>query len=188
MRDVWLATLTILPEMGFIAEMESQLDLLDFFRRKVRGQLSGQFRNGNDVVAARLFRCGSRPEQMAKRLFENCVDVLARRRGRVGIMSVVMIVRVVVGMSTGMSTGMRPGVRLCTEDVVMRIHRDGRWNRIHGRLRGLLTRLVTMRVDVRTRNQTGTFFSISTPTWPAAISRSATTVGLSRLSIFGVWP
>src|SRR5476649_1375539 len=179
MRDVWLATLTILPEMSFIAEMESLLDLLDFFRRKVRGQLGGQFRNGNYVVAARLFRCGSRPEQMAKRLFEDCVDVLARRRGRVGVMSGVMIVRV--------SSRMRPRM-LCTEDVVMRVHRDGRWNRIHGRLRGWLTRLVTMRADVRAANQTGTFFNISTPTWPAAISRSATTVGLSRLSIFGVWP
>src|SRR5476651_2622204 len=114
MRDVWLATLTILPEMGFIAEMESQLDLLDFFRRKVGGQLGRQFRNGNDVVATRLFRGGSRPEQMAKRLFENCVDVLARRRRRISIMSVVMIVRVILS------------VRLSTEDVVMRVHRDGR--------------------------------------------------------------
>src|SRR5476649_1120195 len=110
MRDVRLAALPILPEMGFIAEMESQLDLLDFFRRKVRGQLSGQLRNGNDVVAARLFRCGSRPEQMAKRLFENCVDVLARRRRRIGIMSVVMIVRVVFSVNASM----RPAMGLCT--------------------------------------------------------------------------
>ncbi len=36
--------------------------------------------------------------------------------------------------------------------------------------------------------QTGTRLSISTPTSPAAISRSAVTPGLLRVSIFGAWP
>lgn len=37
-------------------------------------------------------------------------------------------------------------------------------------------------------DQVGTFFSISMPTWPDAISRSATTVGLSLASTFGRVP
>ncbi len=36
--------------------------------------------------------------------------------------------------------------------------------------------------------QPGTFLSISRPTLPAAISRSAVTAGLLRLSMRGVWP
>src|SRR3984957_20776928 len=72
MGDVRLATLPILPEVGFIAEVERSLDLLDFFRRKIAAERRRQFRNGNDVMATRLFRRGKRPEHMASRLSEGC--------------------------------------------------------------------------------------------------------------------
>jgi hypothetical protein len=85
MRDVGLATLAILAEVGFVAEMERRLDVLDLFRRQIAGQGGCQLGDRNDVMPARLLRCGGRPEQMAKRLFEDRVDVLPCRRGRVSV-------------------------------------------------------------------------------------------------------
>ncbi|MGF6548074.1 hypothetical protein QFZ96_003145 [Paraburkholderia youngii] len=85
MRDVGFAALAILAEVGFVAEVERRLDVLDFFRRQIAGQRGRQIGDGDDVMPARLLRRGGRPEQMTKRLLEDRVDVLACRRRRVGV-------------------------------------------------------------------------------------------------------
>jgi hypothetical protein len=80
MGDVGFAALAILTEVGFVTEMERRLDLFDFFRTQVAGQCGREFRDRNDVVLAGLLGCRGRPEQMAKRLFEDRIDVLAGNR------------------------------------------------------------------------------------------------------------
>ncbi len=85
MGNVGFAALPILAEVGFVAEMERRLDVLDLFRLQIAGQSGGQFGDRNDVMPARLLRRGGRPEQMAKRLFEDRVDILPCGRGRVSV-------------------------------------------------------------------------------------------------------
>ncbi len=112
MHDIRLAALAILPEMRFVAEMEGRLDFLDLFRSDVARERVRQIRDGNDVVAAGLFRRGGRAEQMAKRLLEHRIDVLARRVRLVGIGD-----RFVIDFDVGIG-GSGDGQRLWTRDCL----------------------------------------------------------------------